>query len=237
MEETSQEFTFTGTLIEGPDIDLIEISGLQLSEDDEELLWSENDRRQFLIDNELCEEIELEGEEDESDIPGMSDSLYEYCCGARDDFVASLRSAILEELERLRKKHIAPDGDLRAKRLPAAGHRVKRAEGVELTVTWGNDVEVSLRLTPRNWSRLQRGQSFRIRGKGYTYEGEFFWDYWTFTNGVGGDLLVEYGEDGGVGFEGKLADVPRFASWRKKVAGRGFQNQRAAARTIKKPRL
>jgi hypothetical protein len=217
-EEMPQEFTFTGTLIEGPDVDLVKLSGLRLTDAEEEMLWDEIDRRHFLIDNDLCEEIELEGEEDESDIPGMSDSVYEYRCGAKNEFVARLRSAILKELDRVTKQHATRNRRRSASSSvkvtsrpasipPSVLRLVKGSEGVQLTVSWGNDVEVSLRLTPRNWSRLQRGQSLRIRGKGYIYEGEFFWDYWTFTGGVAGDLSVEYGEDAGVGFVGKFTDA------------------------------
>jgi len=47
----------------------------------------------------------------------------------------------------------------------------------------------------------------RIRGKGYSYEGDFFWDYWSFAGGLDDDLEVTYGSDGGTGFIGKLRDA------------------------------
>ena len=52
--------------------------------------------------------------------------------------------------------------------------------------SWGNgkEVEVQLELTPRNWSKLLRGKGLSIRGKGYGYEGDFFWDYWQFLGGL-----------------------------------------------------
>ncbi len=46
-----------------------------------------------------------------------------------------------------------------------------------------------------------------IRGKGYYYEGSFFWDYWYFGGGLDGDLIVTYGDDGGTGFDGELKDA------------------------------
>jgi hypothetical protein len=79
--------------------------------------------------------------------------------------------------------------------------------GVELRVSWEYDVVITLRLTPKNWSRVQRGLPLRIRGKGYCYEGEFFWDYWDFSGSPANELRVEYGEDGAVGFEGPLASL------------------------------
>jgi hypothetical protein len=79
--------------------------------------------------------------------------------------------------------------------------------GATISVTWGYDVQVSIRLTPKNWARIKAGKPLRIRGKGYHYEGEFFWDYWNFGGGFDGSLIVEYGTDGGVGFDGKLTDA------------------------------
>jgi hypothetical protein len=79
--------------------------------------------------------------------------------------------------------------------------------GATISVSWGNDVEVSIRLTPQNWARIKAGKRLHIRGKGYQYEGQFFWDYWSFGGGLDGSLTVMYGEDGGVGFDGRLADA------------------------------
>jgi hypothetical protein len=58
-----------------------------------------------------------------------------------------------------------------------------------------------------NWAKVKSGKPLKIRGEGYSYEGEFFWDYWTFEGGLSGKLLVEYGEDGGVGFDGEVCDA------------------------------
>lgn len=81
-----------------------------------------------------------------------------------------------------------------------------------LAVSWGYDVSVELVVSKENWSKILRGNQVRIRGRGYYYEGDFFWDYWNFRGGLDGELIVNYGspKDGdysGVGFEGKLRDA------------------------------
>jgi hypothetical protein len=80
------------------------------------------------------------------------------------------------------------------------------ARAATITVEWGYELH-SLPLTPRNWSRIKRGRPLTIRGKGYYYDAEFFWDYWSFGGGLDGSLRVEYGDDAGVGFEGSLSDA------------------------------
>ncbi len=75
-----------------------------------------------------------------------------------------------------------------------------------IAVEWGYELH-EITLTPRNWSRVKSGRPLSIRGKGYYHEGEFFWDYWAFGGGLDGALLVSYGDDGGIGFEGKLRDA------------------------------
>ena len=40
-----------------------------------------------------------------------------------------------------------------------------------ISVSWGNDVDVSIKLTPRNWKRVQSGKPLHLRGKGYYYDG------------------------------------------------------------------
>lgn len=79
-----------------------------------------------------------------------------------------------------------------------------RAGGARVAVEWGYKVHEVI-LTPRNWSRVKAGRHFRIRARGYSEDG-FQWEYWTFSGGLHGELLVEYG-DGGVGFGGKLRDA------------------------------
>ena len=74
-----------------------------------------------------------------------------------------------------------------------------------IAVSWGYE-QHSITLTARNWRRILSGKSLHIRGKGYSYEGEFFWDYWNFDGNLEGPLTVTYG-GGGVGFNGRLIDA------------------------------
>ena len=77
--------------------------------------------------------------------------------------------------------------------------------GATISVQWGNEVRVSLSLTPQNWTKLKSGKALQIRGRGYYYEGEFFRDYWHFEGGLDGALVVYYGEDGATGYDGKAS--------------------------------
>ena len=75
-----------------------------------------------------------------------------------------------------------------------------------ITVEWGYESH-SIALTPRNWAAIKAGRTHGQRGAGYYYEGEFFWDYWSFGGGLEGELEVGYGGDGGQGFVGRLCDA------------------------------
>jgi hypothetical protein len=81
-----------------------------------------------------------------------------------------------------------------------------------LSVGWGYDVRVDLQLSQRNWSKISKGKKVTIRGKGYYYEGDFFWGYWDFSGGIDGELAVRYGspKDGdysGQGFVGNVREA------------------------------
>jgi hypothetical protein len=80
-----------------------------------------------------------------------------------------------------------------------------RSGGAQITVEWGYDLH-DIILTPRNWSRVKRGFSLRIRSPGFSEDG-FQWEYWSFSGGLNGNLIVEYGNDGGTGFVGKISDA------------------------------
>jgi hypothetical protein len=84
--------------------------------------------------------------------------------------------------------------------MPVAGATVSVELGYELH---------SITLAARNWARVKSGKPLRIRGKGFYFEGEFFWDYWSFAGGLEGELIVEYGEGFGrrTGFNGRLSDA------------------------------
>ena len=89
---------FKGTLIEGPEVNLLELSGLELTWSDYKKIWEKNDsinERDLLIWHLDCEEFELY-EIDES--PMHSDVYYEYYCGDFDEFISKLRTWILDYL-------------------------------------------------------------------------------------------------------------------------------------------
>ena len=75
-----------------------------------------------------------------------------------------------------------------------------------ITVEIGYE-SVSITLTARNWTRVKSGKALDIRGKGYAYEGQFFWDYWSFGGGLEGSLDVYYGDGGGQGYGGNLCSA------------------------------
>lgn len=83
---------------------------------------------------------------------------------------------------------------------------MEKSAAATVTVEWGYELH-TLSLTKRNWSRIIAGRPVSVRGRGYRYEGEFFWDYWHFSGGRNGTLTVMYGEDNAVGFDGTLEDA------------------------------
>jgi len=64
-------------------------------------------------------------------------------------------------------------------RLVEKGVGLRNAAAI-ISVSWGNDVDVPIKPTPRNWKKVQSGNPLQLRGKGYYYDGEFFRDYWSF---------------------------------------------------------
>lgn len=77
--------------------------------------------------------------------------------------------------------------------------------GARVSVAWGHDTHCIV-LTPRNWALVKRGNSLTVRARGFSEVG-FQWEYWRFEGGMDGNLIVEYGEDGGQGFEGALSEA------------------------------
>jgi len=79
---------------------------------------------------------------------------------------------------------------------------------VKVTVEWGYESH-TLEVPIARWRKIKKLNEDTIRGKGYRYEGVFYWDYWTFNKGGAMKLVVEYGGDGGVGYEGRFdqADI------------------------------
>jgi hypothetical protein len=74
-----------------------------------------------------------------------------------------------------------------------------------ISVEWGYETH-EIGLSARNWAKVKSGEKLKVRGEGYDYEGEFFQDYWYFNDTKSGELRVEYGDDGAVGFNGPIAD-------------------------------
>lgn len=95
---------------------------------------------------------------------------------------------------------------------------MKNEPAAFLSVVWPDgDVFVDIAVSRRNWSRIARGQAVTIRGKGYWYEGRFFWDYWDFSDGLDGTLIVRYGspKDGDYSGQGFIG-TPREALMEEK---------------------
>lgn len=82
---------------------------------------------------------------------------------------------------------------------------MKNIKAACISVYWPESWKTVI-LTPRKWKRVLSGEPIEICGNGYYYEGVFFHDYWRFSGGMKGRLLVEY-DDGGTGFIGDLEDA------------------------------
>ena len=89
---------FKGTLIEGLEIDLLELSGLELTYSEGDKIWMDFYPRFALEEFLECEEFELYSIEDS---PMHSDVYYEYYCGDFDEFINKLRVWIIQYLEDL----------------------------------------------------------------------------------------------------------------------------------------
>lgn len=85
-----EKFTFTGTLMDGPDIDIIELSGLSLTDEETDKLWSKTNARTLLLECPALEEIKL----DETDAPLYSDVYYRYEAPSKEKLQEELKAAI-----------------------------------------------------------------------------------------------------------------------------------------------
>lgn len=81
-----------------------------------------------------------------------------------------------------------------------------RSKGVFAIVEWGDESH-EVFVTAKKWQNIIEGKAARIRVRGNDGDGGGQWEYWNFSGGADGDLLVEYGSDGGVGWDGKLRDA------------------------------
>ena len=93
MKRARKGFTFTGSLVDGPGIDLLELAGLDLTDEEHDRIWNAISPRDLLVEelSEVCEEIELSEFEGG---PGQSDTFYEYHCANKTAFVAQLRRVL-----------------------------------------------------------------------------------------------------------------------------------------------
>jgi hypothetical protein len=81
-----------------------------------------------------------------------------------------------------------------------------KTTGTTITVERGYKSH-SITVTGADWKSIKAGQTLRVRGDEYAFEGETFWDYWSFNELSAGSLVVEYGDDEGGGFDGRLDDA------------------------------
>jgi hypothetical protein len=93
VTEPADEVVFRGTLMGGPEVDLIGFSGLQLGNRAIQAIWDQVTPARLLVDVLGCEEVEAESPDGEQ---GMFDAVYEYRCGAREAFLTALRAALLK---------------------------------------------------------------------------------------------------------------------------------------------
>jgi hypothetical protein len=54
--------------------------------------------------------------------------------------------------------------------------------GARISVEWGYENH-SIVLTAPEWAKVKRGEQLTVKGEGYYYEREYFWDYWAFSGG------------------------------------------------------
>ncbi len=93
MMNHEEEFVFSGSLLDGLSVDLIDLAGLDLDDDERDRIWERLTPRDVLI--EYCDCAEIDIDEFEGG-PGMSDRYFEYRCGNKREFVERLRAALLE---------------------------------------------------------------------------------------------------------------------------------------------
>lgn len=91
---------------------------------------------------------------------------------------------------------------------PAPRHRPPLPigrHGVTLSVEWGYNL-YSLKIGAARWRSIRQGEAIMIRNKQW-YEGKPFNCYWLFNMNSECSLVVDYGEDGGTGFNGDIRDA------------------------------
>ncbi len=91
------EMTFSGSLMEGPDLDLVAFAGLELSDEEHDRLVENTTDRDLLCE---CESVQENEMYEVDEIPGMSDVYYEYCVSYPEGLREELRTLILDRIKR-----------------------------------------------------------------------------------------------------------------------------------------
>jgi len=76
-----------------------------------------------------------------------------------------------------------------------------KLKNVTLNVSWGYELH-SLTIPARKWAKILRGEEVWVRGERYFYEGERFGCGWCFNRKGPNTLIIGYGNNGAVGYEG-----------------------------------
>jgi len=92
-----EEMILSGSLMDGPDLDLVAFAGLELSDEESDRLVDETNMRDLLCECESVQEVE-KYEVDE--IPGMSDVYYEYRVSDPVGLREEVRTLILDRIRR-----------------------------------------------------------------------------------------------------------------------------------------
>lgn len=93
---------------------------------------------------------------------------------------------------------LVPSAPARPK-LPMGRH------GVTVGVSWGYERHECV-IGHTRWRKIRQGQAVMVRSIGW-YEGKSFPCYWYFDLDSECSLVVDYGDDGGQGFQGNILDA------------------------------
>jgi hypothetical protein len=89
--QSEKPYVFFGSLVDGPNIDLIKTAGLNLSDRDWDQLWGNINPRDLLLECACIEETDV----DESDnFPGQSDAFYRYEATSLEKLKSELKESI-----------------------------------------------------------------------------------------------------------------------------------------------
>lgn len=92
-DNRESEFCITGALCNGLDVNLVQLSGLELTDEEHDFLWNKISERDFLLWH--CDLTEIDVFETDGP-PGHSDRYFRYECGPKKEFIERLRIEILD---------------------------------------------------------------------------------------------------------------------------------------------